>query len=133
MTRFRRGAGAAVVGLLALLLTGAPAHAVRVPAARGEHLRRALTSFVSSAELYDGASGPGLDKVEQSLDAGTMDRGIIIVQRPLRSVPASIARAWGGVNVAADILRGGIDTRAGTRCAGRASPASAVSGSSRAR
>jgi len=70
----------------------------RVPAARGEHLRSS------------GASGPGLDKVEQSLDAGAIDRGVIIEQRPLRSVPASIARAWGGVNVAADILRGGIDT-----------------------
>ena len=110
MRRFRRGAGAAVVGFVALLLTGAPADAVEYRLLVASIFDRALTSFVSAAELYDGASGPGLDKVEQALDAGAIDRGVVIVQRPLRSVPASIARAWGGVNVAADILRGGIDT-----------------------
>jgi hypothetical protein len=110
MRRLRRGSVAAVVGSLALLLTGAPAQAVEYRLLVASIYDRSLTSFVSVAELYDGAAGPGLDKVEQSLDTGAMDRGVIIVQRPLRSVPASIARAWGGVNVAADILRGGIDT-----------------------
>ena len=110
MRSLRRGSVAAVVGSLALLLTGAPAQAVEYRLLVASIYDRSLTSFVSVAELYDGASGPGLDKVEQSLDTGAMDRGVIIVQRPLRSVPASIARAWGGVNVAADILRGGIDT-----------------------
>jgi len=110
MRRLRRGAGAAVVGFVALLLTGAPAQAVEYRLLVANIYDRALTSFLSVSELYDGASGPGLDKVEQSLDTGAMDRGVIIVQRPLGSVPASIARAWGGVNVAADILRGGIDT-----------------------
>ena len=89
MRRSRRGAGAAVVGLLALLLTAAPAHAVEYRLLVASIFDRALTSFVSSAELYDGASGPGLDKVEQSLDAGAIDRGVIIVQRPLRSVQRS--------------------------------------------
>lgn len=110
MTRTGRVFVTAVVGSLVLLLAGAPAQAVEYRLLVANIYDRALTSFVSVSELYDGASGPGLDKIEQSLDTGAMDRGVILVQRPLRSVPASIARAWGGVAVAADILRGGIDT-----------------------
>jgi hypothetical protein len=100
----------AVVGSLALLLAGVPAQAVEYRLLVANIYDPALTSFVSTSELYNGASGPGLDKMEQALDTGAIDRGAIIVQRPLQSVPTSIAGAWGGVAVAAGILRGGIDT-----------------------
>ena len=110
MMRSRRAFVTAVVGSLALLLAGAPAQAVEYRLLVANIFDPALTSFVSVSELYDGASGPGLDKMEQALDTGAMGRGVILVQRPLQSVPISIARAWGGVAIAADILRGGIDT-----------------------
>ncbi|HEV8531582.1 MAG TPA: hypothetical protein VGT00_09210 [Methylomirabilota bacterium] len=110
MTKSRNVFVTAVVGFLALVLAGAPAQAVEYRLLVASIYDRALTSFVSASELYNGASGPGLDKMEQALDTGTMDRGVILVQRPLQSVPTSIARAWGGVAIAADILRGGIDT-----------------------
>ena len=37
-----------------------------------------------------------------------MGRGAIVTQRPLRSVPDTIARAWGGIAVQASIARGGV-------------------------
>lgn len=110
MARSRRAFVTAVVGALAVLLAGAPAQAVEYRLLVANIYDPALTSFVGVSELYDGASGPGLDKMEQALDTGAIGRGAVIVQRPLQSVPTSIARAWGGVAIAADILRGGIDT-----------------------
>jgi hypothetical protein len=110
MTRSRRVFVTAVVGSLALLLAGVPAQAVEYRLLVANIYDPALTSFVNVSELYDGASGPGLDRMEQALDTGTMGRGAVLVNRPLQSVPTSIARAWGGVGIAADILRGGIDT-----------------------
>jgi len=112
MTKTRRGLVRALVALTALLLAGTPAQAVEYRLLVANIYDRALTSFVSVKELSDGASGPGLDKMERSLDAGDMDRGARIPQRPLNRVPEGIARAWGGVAIQSEILRGGIDTSA---------------------
>ena len=69
---------------------------------------QALTSFLGYGELNDGATGPGFQRLGAFLNEGSGDRGMIVTQRPLTSVPDSIARAWGGVAVTAPIARGGV-------------------------
>lgn len=97
------------LGLVGLLLLSTPAHAVEYRLLVASIFEATLTSFVSAQELSYGASGPGLQRVEQSLNTGEMDWGAMPAGRPLTSVPDSVARAWGGVAVHTDVLRGGVD------------------------
>jgi hypothetical protein len=89
--------------------------ALAVPAAAIEYRLRvanvfdaSLTSFLSPGELDDGSRGPGFQRLDDFLTQGSGDRGMVVTQRPLQSVPATIARAWGGVSVSAPIARGGV-------------------------
>lgn len=96
------------LGALGVLAQGAPAGAVEYRLKVASIFDQSLTSFLSYGELGDGATGPGFQRLETELDQGSMNRGAIVTQRPLTTVPGSIARAWGGVAIQAQIARGGI-------------------------
>ena len=96
------------IGLVGLLF-GRPAQAVEYRLLVASVFDEALTSFVTAKELSYGASGPGLQRLGMAISTGAIDWGSMPVGRPLTSVPDSVARAWAGVSIHADILRGGVD------------------------
>lgn len=95
--------------LMALSLLGAPAQAVEYRLLVASVFDTSLTSFVTPRELTYGASGPGLQRLETAISTGGIEWGSMPVGRPLSGVPDSVARAWSGVGIRADILRGGVD------------------------
>jgi hypothetical protein len=97
------------MGLIGLSLLGRPAQAVEYRLLVASVFDTSLTSFVTAQELTYGASGPGLERLETAISTGEIDWGSMPAGRPLTSVPDSIARAWSGVGIHADILRGGVD------------------------
>lgn len=99
---------AAVVSVFAVLALHASADAVEYRLKVASVFDQALTSFLGFGELEDGATGPGFQRLGAFLNEGSGDRGAIVTQRPLAAVPATIARAWGGVAVTAPIARGGV-------------------------
>lgn len=103
-----RRLAAVTVGLLAVLAAGTPAGAVEYRLKVASIYDPTLMSFLSHGELNDGATGPGFQRIAAGLDQGTLGRGLLITHRPLTSVPDSIARAWGGVAIQAQIARGGV-------------------------
>ncbi|HTY80145.1 MAG TPA: hypothetical protein VMI34_20125 [Candidatus Bathyarchaeia archaeon] len=108
MSLLTRSSGIAVA--MALLFLAAPVHAVEYRLLVASVVETSFTSFVSRDELVYGASGPGLQRLETALTKGDIDWGTMPPGRPLTSVPDRVARAWAGVGVRSDILRGGVDT-----------------------
>jgi hypothetical protein len=96
------------VGLLVVLEASSPAVAVEYRLKVASIFDQSLTSFLGNGELADGATGPGFQRLEAGLDQGSVDRGALVTHRPLSAVPDSIARAWGGIAVQAQIARGGV-------------------------
>ncbi len=94
--------------LAGLFLTASPSQAVEYRLLVASVFDTALTSFVTAKELDYGATGPGLVRLETSLDTGVIDWGAMPAGRSFTSVPESTARAWDGVAIRADIARGGI-------------------------
>ena len=107
MSTFRRRLLPTASALLVLALA-VPAVAVEYRLRVANVFDVSLTSFLSPGELNDGARGPGFQRLDDFLTQGSGDRGMVVTQRPLRSVPETIARAWGGVSVTAPIARGGV-------------------------
>jgi hypothetical protein len=70
----------------------------------------AFTSFLSSAELADGAAGPGLTRLAGVADAGTLGRGTVLYDRHITQVPASMLAAFEAVAAEAQIKLGGAGT-----------------------
>jgi hypothetical protein len=104
-----RRAVVAWLGLTGLSLLGHPAEAVEYRLLVASVFDTSLTSFVTARELTYGASGAGLQRLGTAISTGEIDWGTMPVGRPLTSVPDSIAHAWAGVGIRADILRGGVD------------------------
>ena len=100
------GIGITVIGLV---LLGGTAQAVEYRLFVASIYDTSFTSFVNVSELTYGASGPGLQRLETAISNGEIGWGDMPAGRPLTSVPGSIARAWSGAGVRADILRGGVD------------------------
>ncbi len=96
------------VCLLAVLALETPAGAVEYRLKVASIFDQAMMSFLGRGELDDGATGPGFQRLAAQLDQGSGDRGMNVTHRPLTAVPESIARAWGGVAIQAQIARGGI-------------------------
>ncbi len=63
----------------------------------------AFTSFLSTAELAEHASGPGLMRLADAADAGDLPRGIVLSGRRVAPVSADVARAFGATTVAARV------------------------------
>ena len=96
------------LGMLAVLAAGTPAGAVEYRLKVANIFDQAMMSFLSRGELSDGATGPGFQRLAAHLDEGSGDRGMNVTHRPLNGVAGSIARAWGGVAIQAQIARGGV-------------------------
>ena len=87
---------AVVIGLLSI---APPAGAVEYRLQVVSVFDSAYASFVKAGELKDGASGPGLDRLETSLDRVDLSKGAILFDRRVQPVRESLARAYGGARV----------------------------------
>lgn len=108
MDTFGRRVAVAAVCLLAVASLETPVEAVEYRLKVANIFDQALMAFLSPGDLDDDATGPGFERLAARLDEGTGDRGMNVTHRPLNAVPDSIARAWGGVAIRAQIARGGV-------------------------
>ncbi|MEX2146562.1 MAG: hypothetical protein WED01_06065 [Candidatus Rokuibacteriota bacterium] len=63
----------------------------------------AFAALLRPNEFADGASGPGLNRLEASLDRAEFPMGAILWDRPLQTVGEETARAYGAVTVRPDL------------------------------
>lgn len=99
-----------IAGLLVILwvaVAAVPAQAVEYRLEVVNLWETALSGYAKTSELHDGASGPGLERLEASLDEATLPRGVVLGDRTLRWASVSVARAYGTVRVLAEIKAGG--------------------------
>ena len=68
---------------------------------------QAFTSFLSTAELAEGASGPGLPRLAAVADAGRLEHGAVLLDRHVSEVAGPGARAFGATPVTARVKLGG--------------------------
>ena len=94
--------GLLIAGLLALLIGATPAHAVEYRLEVANLWESALYPFAKTTELRDGASGPGLEKLEASLDQGAMPHAVILRDRTLRWASEGVAHAYGTARAGRD-------------------------------
>lgn len=99
--------GLLLAGLLAILVPVAPARAMEYRLQVANLWESALYPFAKTAELSDGASGPGLERLEASLDQGAMPHAVLLHDRTLRWSSEAVARAYGTVRVLAEITPAG--------------------------
>ncbi len=107
MRHGRRGGLLGVAGLIALLSTALPAEAVEYRLRVVSIPDTAYTSFLLPGESKDGASGPGLDRLEATLDRGAFPPGPVLFDRRVQPVRESLARAYGGARVLPQVTLGG--------------------------
>ncbi len=103
-----RARGLVIAALLITLATTTPASAVEYRLEVASLWESALYAYAKTAELYDGASGAGLDQLMVSLDEGSVPSGVMLGDRTLRWAGESVARAYGTVKVLAEIKPGGV-------------------------
>jgi hypothetical protein len=103
--------GLLIAGLLASLIAPTSAHAVEYRLEVANLWETALYPFAKPAELRDGASGPGLEQLEASLDQGAMPHAVLLRDRTLRWSSEAVAHAYGTVRVLAEIKAAGDGTR----------------------
>ncbi len=97
----------AAVALVGVSIPVPPAHAVEYRLQVVSLWESAFTSFLKVGELGEGASGPGLDRLQASLDQGRIPSGVVLYDRPLRWSSVAVAQAYGAVRVLAEIKPGG--------------------------
>ena len=83
--KLRRHALWVSTGLAGLLLSASPSQAVEYRLLVASIFDTALTSFVTAKDLYYGATGPGLVRLETDLDTGEIDVGAMPSGRSLSS------------------------------------------------
>lgn len=93
--------------VLVFVTVASPASAVEYRLQVVSVLDDALRSFMKPGEAADGATGPGLQRLEASLDSGDFPKAVLLYDRHLQAAPESTARAYGGVPVRADVKQGG--------------------------
>jgi hypothetical protein len=111
MARGTGRAGLVLTSLLALALWAGPAEAVQYKLEVANLWDSALASYASAAELYDGASGLGLDRLETSLDKGETPKAVSLQDRTLRWGGDSVVHAYGAVKILAEIKPAGSEGR----------------------
>lgn len=97
----RAAAGAAV--LLAVLALAPAAAAVEYRLQVVSLYEESFAALLRRGEFVYGASGPGLNRLEASLDRGEFPHGAILYDRPLQSVSPEVARAYGAAPVRPEI------------------------------
>jgi hypothetical protein len=95
--------------LVALLALGAtsPAAAVEYRLRVASLYESAFASFLRPGELGEGASGPGLERLEAALYSGAMPDGVLLWDRVIQAAVEDVAVAHGGVPVRARIRQAG--------------------------
>ena len=96
---------------LVFVTIASPASAVEYRLQVVSVLDDAFRSFMKPGEAADGATGPGLQRLEASLDSGDFPKAVLLYDRHLQAAPESTARAYGGVPVRADVKQGGEQKR----------------------
>lgn len=96
-----------LLGALALAAAASPASAAEYRLQVASVLDDAFRSFMRPGEAADGATGPGLARLEASLDTGDFPKAVLLYDRHLQAAAESTARAYGGVPVRADVKTGG--------------------------
>jgi hypothetical protein len=66
-----------------------------------------FVSFLNPGELRDGASGPGLDRLEATLADGHIPAGAVLFDRRVQPLRATLIGPWGGVPVVAALKTAG--------------------------
>lgn len=97
------GTGAAVSLLLTLLTLPFPAGAAEYRLQVVSVYEEAFSALLRPGELVDGAAGPGLNRLEASLDRAEFPMGAILWDRPLETARDRTARAYGAVIVRPDV------------------------------
>jgi len=96
---------------LVFVTIASPASAVEYRLQVVSVLDDAFRSFMKPGEAADGATGPGLQRLEASLDSGDFPKAVLLYDRHLQAASESTARAYGGVPVRADVKQGGEQKR----------------------
>ncbi len=109
MIRCRRLAVLAAFALLVLCVGQAAAVEYRLQVANIRD--EAFTSFLKSGEINDGATGPGLERLEASLDTGDFPKAVLLYDRHLQAASEATARAYGGVLLRVGVAPGGDGTQ----------------------
>ena len=97
----------ALASLLVSAVVATPARALEYRLEVANLQENALYPYARTAELSDGASGPGLDRLEASLDQGAMPHAVLLHDRTLRWSSEAVAQAYGTVRVLAEITPAG--------------------------
>jgi hypothetical protein len=106
----------------ALLLWSAPsASAVEYRLQVASVYPESFAAFLRRGEYSDGASGPGLDRLEASLERGQFPPGALLYDRGVEGAGQSTARVFRAVTVPGPIVRGGAGAWDELRWEGRAS------------
>jgi hypothetical protein len=105
----RQGWRLVIAAVVAAVGLGGPAEAVEYRLRLVNLHEGAFASFLTANEWKDGASGPGLARLESSLDRGDIGKGNLLYDRHLQPAREAQARAYGGVAVAAAVVMGGGD------------------------
>ena len=100
----------AVLASLSSLWLAPPARAVEYRLQVSSTFTGSYAYFLSAGQLENGASGPGLDRMEAAFDRGELPSGVILWDRRVQPVRESISRAWGGSRVIPDVKPGGDGT-----------------------
>src|SRR5258705_8795980 len=83
-----------VAGLAATLAIASSAEAIEYKLRVVSMPDTAYTSFLLPGEYKDGAAGPGLDRLEATLDRGEFPPGPVLFDRRVQPVRDSLARAY---------------------------------------
>jgi hypothetical protein len=98
------------VGTVLLMMSLAPvspAQAVEYRLQVVSVFETTFASYLKPGEFADGASGPGLDRLEASFDRGELSSGGILSDRRPAPPRDSVVRAYGGTPVIASLKPGG--------------------------
>jgi hypothetical protein len=108
--RYARWSGfLGVLAVIAWLAMTSPAGAVEYRLRVVSIPDTAYMSFLRVGEYQDGASGPGLDRLEATLDRGGFPKGPVLFDRRVQPVGENLARAYQGARVLPDVTWGGAD------------------------
>ncbi|MGH7355355.1 MAG: hypothetical protein ACRELS_12380 [Candidatus Rokuibacteriota bacterium] len=94
-----------------IAVAAAPAAAIEYRLQVVSVLDEALRANLAAGEFKDGAAGPGLNRLEATLDAAGLPKGALLYDRHVRPAPEPLARGFGATPVAAQVREGG-DERA---------------------
>ncbi len=98
--------------VLSMALGVAPAEAIEYRLRTVSIYEQGLYAFTSGTELHDDATGPGLERLQASLDRGQFPAGSLLYDRPLQLVVDGRAQSFAAVPARAEILRAGIGGQA---------------------